>query len=134
MKIIKKIPLIGKNISGFNNPNGYSRDDIIRSLEKGKNVYKTDYNAVIIEILLNKPRHEVDRYFQRLVDQYEGMKKRGQLSQDLLLPPLDNQKEITRYMDFKMKSQNKAPVVVSVPTPVQKVQKSFKSIFSWGGR
>jgi hypothetical protein len=51
------------------------------------------------------------------------MKIRGQLSQDLLLPPLDNENERRRYMNFKMMSQNKAPV--------QKVQKSFKSIFSW---
>ena len=115
---------IAPKSSGFNNPNGYPRDVIIQLLEKNKNVYKTDYNDVIIEILLNKPRHEVDRYFQRSAEQYEGMKIRGQLSQDLLLPPLDNENEISRYMNFKMMSQNKAPVAVSVSPPAQTGQTS----------
>ncbi len=115
---------IAPKSSGFNNPNGYPRDVIIQLLEKNKNVYKTDYNDVIIEILLNKPRHEVDRYFQRSAEQYEGMKIRGQLSQGLLLPPLDNENERSRYMNFKMMSQNKAPVAVSVSPPAQTGQTS----------
>lgn len=127
---------IAPKYSGFNNPHGYPRHEIIHRLENNKNVYKTDYNDVIIEILLNKPRNEVDRYFQRSKEQYEGMKIRGQLSQGLLLPPLDNENEIRRYMNFKMMSQNKAPIAVSVPTPVQTVpttQKTYRS-WGWGGR
>lgn len=132
---------IAPKYSGFNNPDGYPRHVIIHRLENNKNVYKTDYNDVIIGILLNKPRHEVDRYFQRSAEQYEGMKIRGQLSQDLLLPPLDNENERRRYMNFKMMSQNKAPIAVSVsppvqtpsvPTPVQTVQtrgNNFRGLF-----
>lgn len=137
---------IAPKSSGFNNPDGYPRHVIIQLLEKNKNVYKTDYNDVIIEILLNKPRREVDRYFQRSAEQYEGMKIRGQLSQDLLLPPLDNENERRRYMNFKMMSINRAPIAVSVPPPVQTVptstppvqtvprtQKTFSS-WGWGRR
>lgn len=134
---------IAPKSSGFNNPNSsrYTRNEIIQLLENNKNVYKTDYNDVIIDILLNKPRREVDRYFQRSAEQYEGMKIRGQLSQDLLLPPLDNENERRRYMNFKMMSQNKAPIAVSVsppvqtpsvPTPVQTVQtrgNNFRGLF-----
>lgn len=132
---------IAPKSSGFNNPDGYPRHVIIQRLENNKNVYKTDYNDVIIDILLKKPRHEVDRYFQKSAEQYEGMRKRGQLSQDLLLPPLDNENERRRYMNFKMMSQNKAPIAVSVsppvqtpsvPTPVQTVQtrgNNFRGLF-----
>ena len=137
---------IAPKSSGFNNPDGYPRHVIIQRLENNKNVYKTDYNDVIIDILLKKPRHEVDIYFQKSAEQYEGMRKRGQLSQDLLVPPLDNQQEITRYRDFKMMSINRAPIAVSVPPPVQTVptstppvqtvprtQKTFSS-WGWGRR
>ena len=109
---------IPSKCSGFNNPDGYNRDEIIRSLEKGKNVYKTDYNEAVITALLNKPRPIVTEYFQRVVNMYQMNKNSNILSSGgLFPPPLNDNQEMIEY--FKLKGRS-AP---------NRSKKSFKS---WG--
>ena len=123
-QILNSISAVGKTISGFNNPDGYNRDEIIRSLEKGKNVYKTDYNEAVITALLNKPRPIVTEYFQRVVNMYQMNKNSNILSSgDLFPPPLNDKQEMSEY--FKLKGR-------SAPTPAPTSIRGKKSFRSWG--
>ena len=126
---------IAPKSSGFNNPDGYHRDEIIRSLENGKNVYKTDYNEAVITALLNKPRPIVNEYFQRVANMYQMNKNSNILSSgDLFPPPLNNPQEMSEY--FKLKGRSAptpapTPTPARTPTPAPTPNRSKKLFKSW---